>query len=183
MEEKEIWKDVVGYEGFYQVSNLGRIRSLPNLDAKQKFNYREYYKILTPFLEKSGYLRVQLTRGNRKRVLLHRLVAEAFVPNPNNYPIVNHKDENTTNNRADNLEFCTVKYNSSYGTANERRYNSYKEKHGRPVNMYDLNGNFIKRYDCLRSVSKDGFYPSNVRFCCEGIYHKSGGFKWKYANK
>lgn len=107
---KEIWKDVVGYEGLYQVSNLGRVKSL--------FRYK---KILKQFEDNKGYLRVTLYKNNKsKSIKVHKLVAEAFIPNPNNYDCINHKDENKTNNRVENLEFCSFYYNLMYGTRVQR---------------------------------------------------------------
>ena len=106
--KKEIWKDVPGYEGLYQVSNLGNVRSL---------NYRGRGKtrILSPGKDKKGYLHVSLFKDkNRTIVQIHRIVAITFIPNPNNLPVVNHKDWNLGNNCVDNLEWCTFVYNSQY---------------------------------------------------------------------
>ena len=102
---KEIFKDIKNYEGLYQVSNLGRVYSVRN------------NKILKPKLNKYGYLSVNLKyKGSRVTKSIHRLVGEAFIPNPNDLPQVNHKDEDKTNNCVDNLEWCTAKYNHNYGT-------------------------------------------------------------------
>lgn len=110
----EEWRDIKGYEGLYQISNLGRVKSLRDNHG----NYRE--KILNPSNRK-GYLIVSLCRKGRKREFkVHRLVALHFIDNPNNYSQVNHKDENKENNRVDNLEWCTPKYNSNYGTRTQR---------------------------------------------------------------
>ena len=110
---KEIWKDVKGYEGLYQVSNLGRIKSFNGYDG-HKYIRRE--KILNPYKQKSGenYYRsvVKLIKNkNSKDYKVHRLVAKAFIPNPNNLPVINHIDGNPLNNRIDNLEWCTQKHN------------------------------------------------------------------------
>ena len=108
---KEIWKDIQGYEGMYQVSSHGRVRSF-------KWNR---CKILKTRKDKKGYIVVTLTKHSKNYVpKVHRLVAIAFIPNPNNLPQVNHKDEDKSNNNIDNLEWCTNEYNRNYGTRNER---------------------------------------------------------------
>lgn len=106
----EIWKDIPSFEGLYQASNLGRIRSIKHYD---KMHRLWEGKILTPqFDGKQNYLHISI-KG--KPYQIHRLVAKTFLPNPNNYPEVNHKDENKTNNCVENLEWCTHKYNNNYG--------------------------------------------------------------------
>ena len=117
---KEEWRDIKGYEGLYQVSNLGRVKSLIRGTGNQ-FRFSKVEVILKPHLTKKGYFRLSLSKNNkRKSFQVHRLVAEAFIPNPNNYPQVNHKDENKTNNCVDNLEWCTNKYNCNYGNHGEK---------------------------------------------------------------
>ena len=114
--ETEIWKPKKDYEGLYEVSNLGRVKSLGN---GKSINSKE--GILKPGKIKQGYLQVTLCKNRKqKRFLVHRLVAEAFLPNPENLPFINHKDEDKTNNSVDNLEYCTREYNNNYGTRNER---------------------------------------------------------------
>lgn len=112
---EEIWKYIQGYEGLYQISNLGRVKSL-------NYNHTKKEKILQYRINERGYKYISLCVNNiRKSFKIHRLVAEAFIPNPHNYPCINHKDEDKTNNCVDNLEWCTYKYNSNYGTAIKRR--------------------------------------------------------------
>lgn len=118
----EIWKAVKGYEGLYEVSNLGNVRSLDRpFKNKQGIAIRKG-RILTPFYEEQkGYYQVRLSKdGKNKTHRIHRLVASAFLDNPHNYTDVNHKDEVKTNNNVDNLEWCTRKYNNNYGTKPER---------------------------------------------------------------
>ena len=108
----EIWKDIENYENVYQISNIGRVRRI----------YKNgNTKILKQDITKRGYCRISLSKNQKhKHYQIHRLVAKAFIPNPNNYPIVNHKDENPMNNNVDNLEWCTYSYNTLYGTAIQR---------------------------------------------------------------
>ena len=121
----ERWKDIQGYEGLYQVSSEGRVKSLERYDACNRLVEEKILKQI----ENSGYLYVQLSKcGTKKRFSVHRLVAENFIPNPNNLQQVNHKDENKKNNKVDNLEWCTSDYNLSYGTRIER-INKSKEKY------------------------------------------------------
>lgn len=116
----EIWKPVVGYESLYEVSNFGNVRSLNYRRTGQK-------KILSSTTSKEGYKKISLYKeGKMKQVYIHRLVAQAFIPNPNDYPIINHKDENPSNNHVSNLEWCTIAYNNSYGTAIERKVEKLK---------------------------------------------------------
>ena len=169
----EIWKDIEGFEGEFQVSNLGRIKS---------FNYHGQGKegILKPKKHNKGYLQIQLMCGGKDRTFtIHRLVAKAFVPNPNNYPIVNHKDEDRQNNNADNLEWC----NNSYNVLYSRRLHPIKHKHSAKVNQYDLNGNLIKTWDDARTVfNETGMSDWCILECCRGNRHTAYGYKWQYAN-
>lgn len=120
----EIWKDIVGYEGFYQVSNLGNVRSLDRISPN---SYGMPRKIkghpMKLHLNTYGYYDIGLSKGVKHGIYkVHRLVAQAFIPNPNNLPQVNHKDENKMNNTVENLEWCTNRYNVVY--SQERRKNN-----------------------------------------------------------
>lgn len=121
---EEIWRPVNGYEGRYEVSNYGRVKSLQRTIYRKdsdKVHYTQKEKILKPTLTNYGYLRINLCNGvSYKSKFVHVLVAEAFIPNPNNYPIINHKDENKQNNIPENLEWCSYQYNCLYGTRLER---------------------------------------------------------------
>ena len=124
---REVWRNIKGYEDLYQVSNLGRVKSL----SRKIFNGKNYYiskeKILKPAKDKDGYVQVLLYKNNRhKTYKVHRLVAMAFLPNPNNLPQINHKDENKQNNYTSNLEWCTPKYNQNYGNRNKKSSESLK---------------------------------------------------------
>lgn len=166
----EIWKDITGYKGLYQVSNFGRVRSLPKKN-------RYYTKIIRQEIDWKGYVRVQLIKDNKEKWFkVHRLVAEAFIPNPNNYPQVNHKDENKLNNCVDNLEWCDCTYNNNYGTRNKQV--SYKLS--KPVIQYDIEGNFIREFNSISEVQNNGFNPTAISQCCKGKIKTSGGYKWDY---
>lgn len=168
---EETWKDIPNYEGLYQVSNLGRIKSF--------YNYkRDGTNILKPRL-KRGYYTIGLRKnGKRSWIGIHRLVARAFIPNPNHNPCVNHKDENKLNNNANNLEWCTVAYNNTYGT----RIKKVIEKTGKPVLQFDLNNNFIKKYNNLLEAAKENNIKSrsSICLCCSGRYSHAGGYVWKH---
>lgn len=178
MMENEIWKPVVGYEGLYEVSNLGRVRSLDRYAKQPKGGLRLIKgRILNQYINRCGYLFVSLSKnGKVKKITIHRLVAQAFIPNPDNLPEVNHKDECKTNNRADNLEYCTRKYNLYYGTGNSRR----ADKQSKPVLQFDLQGNFIKEWSSLIEAGRNGFGQGNISLCCQGKQKFHKGFIWKY---
>ena len=136
----EIWKDIPGYEGLYQVSNLGQVRSL-------NYNHTGRPELLSQGNNGDGYKHVILYKNNSHRKgKIHRLVAEAFLENPKKLPCVNHKDENKSNNCVDNLEWCTHKYNSNYGTNRQR----CAEKMFLPVNCYDKRGKLLKSYKSIK---------------------------------
>ena len=166
---KEIWKDIEGYEGLYQVSNFGRVRSLKNGKVR----------ILKPLTNKNGYLRVQLYKNNSlKTIFIHRLVAMAFIPNPNNLPMVNHKDEDKTNNIVSNLEWCDAKYNSNYGTARKRMI----EKIQKVVLQIDKNTNVvINIFPSMKEAERQtGYNHGHICNCCKGKLKTTGGYKWSY---
>ena len=132
-DEVEIWKDIENYEGLYQVSNFGRVRSLDRVVRRNKGFGLCKGRVLKPRLP-AGYCQVSLCKQNNvSQFLVHRLVAEAFVPNPDNLPQVNHKDEVKTNNRADNLEWCTPEYNCNYGNHNKKLSEALTGKKRKPL--------------------------------------------------
>ena len=167
---EEIWKDKKDYEGHYQVSNFGRVKSI-------KFG-KEI--ILKQHINKGGYYYVCLLKnGKHKNYYVHRLVAEAFIDNPDNLPQVNHKDENKTNNSVDNLERCTNEYNHNYGTINER----ISQSQSKPVLQYDLNGNLIKEWKSINECGRNGFNQGDICKCCNGKRKTAKGFICVYKNE
>lgn len=185
--EFEIWKSIPNYEE-YEVSNLGRVKRLSydkNVcnGGKQRCDER----ILKPQKRKRGYQAVVLSKsGEAKSFLVHRLVAEVFIPNPNNYPQVNHKDENPSNNKVTNLEWCTQRYNSNYGTLKYRI--SAKLKNGvlsKPVEQYCKDGRFLMEYPSAIEASRTlGLSVSGIVSCCnkDKKYSHCGGYQWKYKD-
>jgi len=168
----EIWKDVTGYEGLYQVSDQGNVRSRRRPGSSGG--------ILKPGVDGKGYLQVKLCRkGKRRNILIHRLVAKAFIPNPLNLPVINHKDENPKNNVVDNLEWCTVKYNTNYGTCQARK----SAKCSKVVLQYDKSGNLVREWPSTMEVQRQtGFSFGNISAVCLGIRNSAYGFIWRYKS-
>ena len=165
--ENEVWKDIEGYEGHYQVSNLGRVKSL-------KYGKEHILKLE----RRSGYLRVGLLKNrNRKMFMVHRLVGQAFLSNPHNLPQINHKDEDKTNNRVENLEWCDRKYNMNYGTRTQR----VTEKVSKTVLQYTKTGEFVKEWKSIHDIERIlGYSKGNISSCCNGKLKWIYGFVWKY---
>lgn len=175
----EEWRDIKGYEGLYQVSNLGRVRSLDRIIKFKSSSRFHKGQIISIKNSKTGYCLVNLHRNSKQKMfLIHRLVAQAFIDNPEDLPCVNHKDENKLNNQVDNLEWCTYQYNTSYGTTIKR----IAEKLSIPILQYDLYGNFIREYNSITDATKCLSLNSrtNIWNALNGICKSSGGFIWKY---
>lgn len=152
---KEIWKKVIDYEDCYEISNLGRLRSKDRLIKNCQGEYLKRGTIIKLTKCTNGYLEYILHRDGKIKVfLVHRLVAKHFLPNPNNLPQINHLDENITNNRIDNLQWCTPKENANYGTRNQRcKQNNIKQQ--KPIIQLDLKGNKIKEYATIGDASRE----------------------------
>lgn len=168
---QEIWVPVKNYEQFYQISNLGRIRSF-----HKKKNTKSFY-ILNPTLINSGYYNVTLysPQAGRHKMLVHRLVAETFIPNPDNLPCINHKDENKLNNSVDNLEWCTYAYNNAYGTARIRRLETITK----PISQYTLDGLWLATYQSLSTAGRLlGIASSEIGTACKKG-NPCKGYYWK----
>lgn len=173
----EEWRDVPGYEGLYMVSNMGEVKSI------------FYHKgiILKSSAIKSGHSGVTLCKnGIRTRLSVHRIIAEAFIPNPDNLPQVNHKDENPRNNCVENLEWCTVKYNANYGTRNSRisKQMLNNPKISKSIVQLDKKNNIVCMYPSAAETDRQtGIGRQNIIHCClrDGHRKTAGGYKWEYA--
>ena len=163
--KNEEWRDVVGYEGLYQVSDQGRVKSF-------KWNKERFLK---PSMDKDGYLLVTLCAGGKRKTLkVHRLVCEAFHENPDNKPQVNHINEIKTDNRASNLEWCTCKQNVNHGSRNERV--------SKPVGQYSLDGKLIKLWPSTMEAERQaGFNHGNISQVANGKYKQAYGCIWRYV--
>ena len=201
----EIWKPVVGYEGLYEVSSFGRVRSLDRICPKGRIRKGKSKKLT---IDKKGYLTVGLSKNSHRKLFkVHRLVAGAFMPNTNNLPMINHKDENKQNNMIwvnddgsidydkSNLEWCTAKYNANYGTSKERirkkmitnnpksMLGKFGKEHpnSKPINQYTKDDEFIKSWDSIRDVEREmGYSVSNISCCLRGKTNTAYGYIWKY---
>ena len=191
METKtEIWKDIKGFEGRYQVSNMGRVRSLDmvlegkNWQSSDPFEYQRSGKVLKPMKQRNGYYRVCLRHNSKaKYFIIHRLVALAFIPNPNKLPCINHKDEDKANNVVSNLEWCTHKYNSNYGTRNERLREYSISNVMRPVVQYDMEGKVIDTFESLSdAANKTGIPNADISGVCKGRRKTTHGYVFKFLN-
>ena len=180
----ENWKPVVGYEGLYECSNMGNVRSL-------NYRHTNTIKTLSPSINKDGYIRVHLWKNCKGKVLaVHRLVAEAFVPNPNNKPQIDHINTDKTDNRVENLRWVTKKENinnpltikhlSENKIGNENAKSIY-----RAVLQYTKDGKLIKEWTSMNSAARElKINKSGIYSCCNGINRvKSyGGYVWRYKN-
>ena len=161
---EEIWKDIEGFEGYYQVSNMGRVKSL---------NYRRTgkEKILKGYDNGYGYLRVMLSKeGKNKQYRINRLVAQAFIENPDNLPEVNHKDKVRTNNCVDNLEWCTTQYNVEYSKAKA------------VIGINKVSGLILEFPSIAEAERQTGISKGNICSCLKGNYKSAGGYVWFYAD-
>lgn len=176
----EIWKDIDGYNGKYQISNFGNVRIPSYIDKKNRFHNERIFKHQK---NQEGYHTVCLTKNRvQKRFLVHRLVATYFIENPENLLYVNHKDEDKDNNCVHNLEWCTRQYNLSYGTRVKRASGKRKK----PVLQFDKEMNFIREWDSARDVERElGFSNSNINACClKKPHHKTQyGYIWRYKKR
>lgn len=195
---KEIWKAVLGYEGLYEVSDIGRVRSvgrLVNGREGQMLTVKE--RVLKPDVNQLGYRRVTLSKdGKAKRFAVHRLVALAFIPNPDGLPCISHEDDDPTNNSVGNLRWCTYAYNNNRDRHRQLLSESSKRTaRKRKVAQYTIDGELVAVFDSIRdAAAENGVLHTGIQSCCVGYIRnnrtKSGlrncnsykGYKWKYIS-
>lgn len=181
---EEIWKDIPGYEGLYQASNLGKIKSMPR---KGTHSQEEY--ILKEKKRRKGYHEIALTKECKtKHYFVHRLIAMTFIPNPLNLPQIDHIDDNKSNNCVNNLQWITNADNMAKAWRTgartiEKTYKRGKDnKISKSVMQYDLEGNFIKQWYCIKDIERElKFHSGNICCCCRHKRPTAYGFKWEYA--
>ena len=182
---KEEWRDIKGYEGKYQVSNLGRVKGLERTVNTWNAYKTLYERVLKTYMAYNGYLKVVL-QGKTK--LIHRLVAEAFIPNPENKPQVNHKNEVKQDNRVENLEWVTAKENVNYGTSLRRRA-ATQRRLGNQINNKGSSKKVIcveeqKIFESINDAVRKGFGKdsSAITKCCKGKKQTHNKYHWRYAD-
>lgn len=163
----EVWKEITGYEGLYQVSNEGEVKNL-------RLNI-----IMKPSYCKGGYLKVKLsTNGKQKTIQIHRLVAENFIDNPQSKPQVNHKDCNKINNHVNNLEWATAQENIDHAIKN----GLIGEQSSKEVFKIDRKGNVLHKYSSMKEAARDNnCFSSNIYKACNGLIKTTGGYIWRYV--
>lgn len=184
----EIWKDVEGYEGLYQVSNMGRIKGLPRIICDGK-NIKE--RIFSIKNSKGDYLRFNLINGRlRKTIYVHRIVAEHFLDRMDGKDCINHINGIKSDNRVDNLEWCSYSENNKHSFDKLGRKPSFLGKFGvnhscsKSINQYDLYGNFISTYNSIQEAQKiTGVLNQHISKVCKGKLKQTGGFIWKYKEE
>lgn len=178
---EEIWKDVVGYEGLYLVSNMGRVKSM---HSRNTHRAHRSDGILSPLNTGTGYHKVLLSNGTVKQAKVHRIVAAAFIDNPENKPQINHKNGIRTDNRVENLEWATNSENSkhSYAVLNHSKAGAeaMRLKNSIPVSQYTADGNIVATYGSASDAARaNGFNAMHISGCCRGERKTHMGFIWK----
>lgn len=177
---EEIWKNVIGYEGYYEVSNLGNVRSVDRYVKGNGITSDKQLKrgkTLKQFLKQGAQSVTLRKEGSYKFRYVYRLVAEAFIPNPNNLPLINHKDEDRTNSNVNNLEWCDYSYNIKYNGASKRSGKKRQKK----VIQYDIKMNEIARFDSVGEAAiAVNAHQQNISQACNGKQQKCRGYIWKF---
>lgn len=188
---KEIWKDIEGFEGSYQISNLGNVKSLTRKVNKWDGERTIKGQSTTQRINNSGYYRVSLCKFQKYKYLFtHRLVAIYFIPNPENKPCVNHKNGVKTDNSYSNLEWCTKSENSKHAVKlgllkcylpNMKGVHGYAHQSSKPVLQYDLKGNFIREFPNAIEINRElGFGNTHISACCNGRVKTAYGYMWEF---
>lgn len=190
--EKEVWENAYGYDGLYTVSNLGRVKTMERLtykkDGSPRYIKKEKFMKIKVKTKKDGYYAITLRKNSvSKPVVVHRIVAQSFIPNPQNKPFVNHKNGIKTDNRVGNLEWCTKSENERHAYNYLGKTSHFKELYGKdhprsiPIIQKDINNNFIKKWDSASIAEREGgFSYSCISSCVRGKTQTHKGYKWEY---
>lgn len=175
---KEIWRDIQGFEGFYQVSNMGRVRSRDRLIVYSNGRHRHFKgQLIRPVKTNSGYWQIRMKKNERvTHEYVHRLVAKAFIPNPKGLPEINHKDENRLNNQVANLEWTDRLGNINYGNRSKK----FAVSRGFKVGQFTLDGKLIRAYYSTHEAGRHGYCQASVSKCARGKSKSYKGYIWKY---
>lgn len=183
----EEWRDVVGYEGIYKISSFGRIMSMSRIVKYSTYTKCTFPCLMSQHRKENGYFTIVLKgNGKRKWFSVHRLVAEAFIPNPNGYPCVDHKNDNPLDNRASNLQWCTHEFNNS---KEHHRLAESLSKRGKrlpsiqkPIVQLSKNGDFVRIYPSMTDADREGFQHSAIHRVIHNKLNSHRGFKWMYLS-
>ena len=182
----EEWRNIEEYKGLYQVSDCGRVKSLDRWITHKGSKHFVKGRILKLCKANTGYMAVGLFKnGKGNWYLVHRLVAEAFLDNPDNLPCINHKDEDKTNNNVTNLEWCSYRYNANYGTKMKRISDKLKgvnnTKLSKTVYQYTLDGEFVKEWPSVNEIKRQiGYDCTSISACCRGKCKSAYKYIWRY---
>jgi len=175
----EKWEHVAAYEGKYEVSDLGRVRSLDRKTEHKKYVAYRKGKIMSQSSDQDGYKLVKLSNGKGKMFKVHRLIAMAFISNPYDYPIINHKDNDPSNNTIENLEWCTHQMNIAHMRAQNRKG---EHPHQKKIEQWTVEGKLVRVWDGIRVAMRETGV-NNIQAVLYGTQNVSGGYVWRYHSK